>query len=783
MSSATLTTATRSMRHSPERVWWRARPLVDAIGMSASLAAAASAWRPAFDSFRYLLLIVVAALVGFGCARIGISVAARASGLARDTAQALGAALTAVAAYLALSPVTVLGEPTAFRRMAPVPVTGWKDMLSSLPPVDVSSPLGGLPLAVGLAAGVIGGLLANRPGAWIPSTVPVTTLGLMSFLGTTNRSWAVSAAALTAATTLCWGAVRRRRVRWVAGTGGARVSQAVIAAALLGASALGAGVAIPHLPGVETRPRLLARTLVEPPFDVSELVSPLVGFRRYGAGLNQLWGQELLTVTGAARGDRLRFAVLDSYDGATWSAGTMTATGGVFHRVGGSFPEPETPVGEPKQISLTIGEAYAAVPELGFWVPGLGTPSRARFAGPRGMTAAEGLRFNPATGQLLVPARLTAGTVIEQTTYVVREVPKTGIEPDPLSTIDQAAGAFVAPWVAEWAGDAEQPWARLAAIGKHLETTGAFSDGTREGEEDYWPGHGQGRLLRLLAGPQPVGSDEQYAAAFALFAQQMAIPARVVMGAVVPEDGHVRGQHVRAWVEVRDASGEWLAVPNALFMPQRSEKPKQTDYEDAPPAEQAVVPAPVGRRPPGSVDSLIEGVPPLQRPRSSVRPAESNPGLPGLPAASLPDWAISVARYTGPPLAVVGGAALLLGGLRAGRRRRRKTQGDASRRLAAGWRDLIDHARDLGLDIHPGHTRLEQAGVVGHTELANRADRAVFDVGDPGPDTVFTYWADVAKARRALSRNAPRAARLTRPWRIKGLLARERPNDRLHNTS
>ncbi len=773
MSSATLTTATRSAAHAPARAWWRAHPFADAIGLSASLAAAAMAWRPAYDSFRYLLMIVVAALVGFGCARIGIIVAGRASAPGRATAQALAATLAAVAAYLALSPVTVLGVPTDFRRMAPVPVTGWKDMLSSLPPVDVGTTLGGLPVSLGLAAGVIGGLLAHRPRAWMPVTVPVTVLGLMAFLGTTNRAWAMSAAALTAAATACWGAVRRRRVRRVAGTGGARISQAAIAVALLGVSALGTGIAIPHLPGVESRPRLLARTLVEPPFDVSELVSPLVGFRRYGAGLNQLWGQELLTVTGAARDARLRFAVLDSYDGTTWSAGTMTATGGVFHRVGGAFPEPETPGGEPQQISVTIGDAYAAIPELASWVPGLGTPTRAHFAGPHGGDAATSLRFNPATGQLLVPSRLASGTVIEQTTYVVREVPKTGIEPDPLAAIDQAGGAFVAPWVAEWAGDAEQPWARLAAIGRHLETTGAYSDGTRQGEEDYWPGHGQGRLLRLLAGPQPVGSDEQYAAAFALLAQQTGIAARVVMGAIVPGDGHVRGQDVHAWVEVREASGEWLAVPNSLFMPQRSKRPKQTDYEDAPPAEQAVVPAPVGRRPPGSVDSLIEGVPPLQRPRPSGRPTESNPGLPGLPAESLPGWVTPVARYAGPPLAMVGGTGLLLAGLRAGRRSRRRSRGDASRRLAAGWRDLIDHARDLGHHVEPGHTRLEQAAVIGHADLAGRANRAVFDSHDPSPDAVSSYWADIAKARKSMSRGASWKARLSRPWHLRGLLARE----------
>lgn len=770
MTAAHPTTRAGTTLSQPGLGWSFTHPLVvDAVALVASVLAAGLAWRPSFDSFRYLVMIGLATAVGFGCARLGIWIARRGSGVGLLAAPV--AVLAAATAYLLLSPAAVLGQPFAFGRMAPVPVTGWKDLLSTLPPVDVHSPLGGIPLVVGLLAGVAGALLADRVPVWAPALVPLSVLAAAAFLGTPDRSWALPAAAVTAACTAAWGGLRRRRTRRIAGTGGSRTTQAAVAAALLTAATAGAALAVPHLPGVESRPRVLARTIVDPPFDVSELVSPLAGFRRYGSGLRQLWDQDLLSVSGAEPGQRLRFAVLDTYTGSVWSAGTDTMSGGVFHRIGSSVAEPEAVSGAPQSVSVTIEAAYAAVPELSPWVPGTGLPTRVRFTGPQGETAAANVRLNPATGQLIVPSRLAAGTRIDLTAYPVREVPKGGIEPDPAATIDQAAGAFLAPWAAEWAGEATRPWNRLAAIGKQLVKTGAFSDGTRRGEEQYWPGHGQGRLLRLLSEAQPVGSDEQYAAAFALLAQQNGIPARVVMGAVVEDPRRVRGRDVHAWIEVRAATGEWFAVPNALFMPGRSKLPKRTDFEDARPADQAIVPGPIGRRPPGSVDSLIDGVPPVQRPKPSGATSAEN-GL-GPPEVQIPRWVDRVGSYAAPPLAALAGAALLVTGLRGWRRRRRRTHGDASRRLAAGWRDLTDHARDLGVTVDARHTRVEQSGVIGHRELATRADRAVFGAGEPAATEIDSYWDAIAKARKALSRKAPRRARLLRPWQLRSLLARD----------
>lgn len=66
------------------------------------------------------------------------------------------------------------------------------------------------------------------------------------------------------------------------------------------------------------------------------------------------------------------------------------------------------------------------------------------------------------------------------------------------------------------------------AIADALRTNGSWSNGTKQGEQMYLPGHGVGRLARFTA--ELVGSDEHYAAAYALMVNRLGYPARVVLG-------------------------------------------------------------------------------------------------------------------------------------------------------------------------------------------------------------------------------------------------------------
>ncbi|CCI52765.1 hypothetical protein BN13_2030003 [Nostocoides jenkinsii Ben 74] len=112
-------------------------------------------------------------------------------------------------------------------------------------------------------------------------------------------------------------------------------------------------------------------------------------------------------------------------------------------------------------------------------------------------------------------------------------------------------------------------------------------------------------------------------------------------------------------------------------------------------------------------------------------------------------------------------------GARGLRRWRRRSTGAPSRRLAAGWRDLTDHARDLGTSVDARLPRREQAQLVGHAPLAVWANRAVFAPGVPTSAEIERYWRELRGARRQLSRSAPWHRRLLRPLSPRSFLVRE----------
>ena len=103
---------------------------------------------------------------------------------------------------------------------------------------------------------------------------------------------------------------------------------------------------------------------------------------------------------------------------------------------------------------------------------------------------------------------------------------------------------------------------------------GKYSDGVGRTERIYVAGHSVWRLSdEFVNAPQIVGNDEQYAATMALIANDIGVPARVVLGAVVPEGGRVTGQDVSAWVELRAADGSWRTLPDRALHVRRRRRP------------------------------------------------------------------------------------------------------------------------------------------------------------------------------------------------------------------
>ncbi|HOQ52238.1 MAG TPA: transglutaminase-like domain-containing protein, partial [Micropruina sp.] len=307
-----------------------------------------------------------------------------------------------------------------------------------------------------------------------------------------------------------------------------------------------------------------------------------------------------------------------------------------------------------------------------------------------------------------------------------------------------AASVFLAPTLQRLgAGDAEQ-WRQLVQVAQSLKQ-GAWSDGTRAGEEQYLPGHGQYRLNQFVTGQQFVGSDEQYAATFALMASRLGYPARVVFGAEIPAGGEVRGKNVQAWVELSVQGHGWVSVPVSVFAPDRSKKPDPNQRQNNEQESIQNVPPPNPVPPPGTYEEMTD-----------TDPASARAELPIADQFWRTFW--SVARWVGPPLGVL---ALIVGtilGLKALRGRRRRSRGAPSTRIAGGWAEVLDAARDVGRPVPGAATRLEQSALLGRADvhdLAVRADGAVFRGGEIDPQQITDYWTAVRAARTALVRDLP----------------------------
>ncbi len=260
-------------------------------------------------------------------------------------------------------------------------------------------------------------------------------------------------------------------------------------------------------------------------------------------------------------------------------------------------------------------------------------------------------------------------------------------------------------------GKATTPIERVEAIAEHLRTEGKYSDGVRKSEQVYHPGHSVQRLSEgFVQAQQMVGNDEQYAAVMALLAGEVGVPARVVLGAEVPEDGVVTGKDVSAWVELRAADGSWRTLPTDAFM--SDEPPADQLPETNTPMTGTVVPPPAPIPPPSDAGDQSDAD--LKERKADKKKADEDEDDASV-VDRLPGWVVAVATYVGGPLLAL---LLLVGavvGLKLLRRRRRRNAPVVSARFVGAWRELVDHARDLGqpVPLGPTVTRREQSGAIG----------------------------------------------------------------------
>lgn len=731
--------------------------------------------RSVFFGWDFALAGMLGVVVGVVVAQLGLTIRLPLIGIA---------ALSVIAFFLCGGAVALRdtrpggAAPSVpvMRALASEAIHGWKDLLTTLPPADGKGALLVLPYLLGVVSGAGAVAVAGRlRAALAPVIFPAIALVVVILMGTTRPAAGIWQGLVFACVGLVWGAVRYRRSHPVTGRGSARRGRLVTGGATLALVAAGTWAAGAILPGTSSRDRVVLRSYVTPPFDINNYPSPLVGFRKYTKDAKALYDSTLFTVSGLPANTPIKIATLDSYDGSVWGATQDPGVAGsaqtdAFQQVGQHVPG--TATGPIVRVTVTIGQAYAASHDVDAWLPEAGNLRQITFSGARQAAYANDFRLNLATDSGILPERLAAGD--RYTFSAVLPDDSLGADPQPYgaSSLDSDAYAFLASKATEWAApsgsadsQASDVWAQVSAVARHLQSTGAYSDGGK-GEEQYLPGHSVFRLSSFLAGQQPVGDDEQYAATFALMANDLGLPARVVLGAVPEPGGAVKGQDIHAWVEVHVADGRWVDVSQKLFMPNVDKKPLPQQQQKPQKASSSIVPPPQAARPPNAETSgqaqAITARAPKGRNRSHFH---------------LPAWLVHALRLLGPPVTVIAALVLLVTGLKARRRRVRRTRGSPTHRLARGWSEVLDHARDLGIKVPGLATRREQSRVLELPQveaLASIADAGVFGPGEPSEEEVATYWVAVQDARKAMSARVGRFRRLVAALNVRSLVATRR---------
>lgn len=704
--------------------------VVDSLVLIALTALAASPFDAAYGGWRWLAAVVGGLLIGLAVAAIS----ARASLGPWLTALTLFVAYLLFGAALALPEQAfagVLPDPDSLRALLTGVVHAWRDSLTLITPLGTTGTVLLVPYLVGLLAGILSGLLLWRSRVpALAGLVPVAAFVTAAAFGDRVTDHTIARGLALAAALLIWN-------RW-RGARGARVAWlrrvALTAGVLAVASTAAAGVA--HVTTDEHREVL--RDHVEPPFDPLAFPSPLSRYRAYydEAGMGE---ETMFHTTGLDRGDLVRIATMDTFDGIVWNVagGPEAATqSGSFGRLAH-----ERPGAHEVEVAITV-EDYS-----GPWVPTVGNTRSVEVArnGKRDDAARSGVLYNDATGTM---AQL--GGVLPGTTYRFRTIrPRTPRSPE---TLDAAAGPLPqAPPDVPALTKRTQTWltgADQVAGGGAARTLadsfqeGYYSDG-KPGEAQSASGHGIKRITDLVAPEQMVGNAEQYASAMGVAAQQLGLPARVVLGFKVPDDsGEIRGSDITAWVEVDLEKAGWVAFEPT---PDKDRKPRD-EQEDPEPEPQPYVMQPVVPDEPDDTD----------------KKAPQGAGQDVAPDVLETVWRIlTIAGYAVGVAAVLSPIWLLLL-IKLVRRRRRRRAKDPIVRVSGGWKEVADRARDLGVRLPHSNTRYENGIALASrfptsqaVALATRADQHVFGPAAPGDGEVAAYWQDVGTALKRMRKSAP----------------------------
>jgi len=648
----------------------------------------------------------------------------------------------------------VLPEPDGLWDLIAGVALGWRQLVTIDLPVGSYQALL-VPALVTLFAGpLLTMTLALRTSIGeLAACVPLVTFPLAIALGAERVAVPISTAIALAAVLLLWMAVwRRHRRRAAIGAAAAAadarsVGARAIATALLLVLVAGAtgAAAVAVLPPAGER--TVIRTIVERPFEPLDQPSPLAAYR---ASFDPDVADTIaMTVQGAPDGSRVRLAVLDSYDGVVFAVGSDSrdSASGRFVRIPTQRDVTEV-VGDRATVTVRLNRP------TGVWLPLVGEFGAITFAGDDAADVRDQFVFNATTGSAALVGDTRAGLEYALESVVSADNPAAFDDARPGDA--EVPGIVAIPealvtWLGDVSSVTDPAGVRLQAAMEALVSQGYLSHGIADDEAPSRSGHSIERLDELFTARPMVGDAEQYAAAAALIARELGFPSRVVLG-FGPLDGAAEVQLLErertAWIEISTATVGWVPID---VVPERRELPP-VDPED---------PIPVSR-PQNAPQPPIDDAPPLDELAPPEIEQTDDP-------AADPLWlaVLAVLRVIAWVLLIAGLiASPMLGVVAAKRRRRqrRRAAADPTTRILGGWRELIDGARDFGLDVPHAATRSEVARAIGRPQalvLARVADRAVYAPEEPSMAEAEQVWVAADSVRESLAEGLSRRDR----WR------------------
>lgn len=731
--------------------------IIDALGLFVLGMVALTGMATAFGGVRFLIVGGLGLVLGGGIAWL----------LARAGRPIWTVALAVAGVYLIIGPLLlapssivslVLPSPSVLRAMASGTYQSWPNLLTTAPPVGGAQKLLIVPWLSGLVVGSFSMSVARRaPRAYLVALAgPFALLVAGIIVGTKDPAWALQATVFAFAA-LLWGSLRQRAARAaglpvrrrnrLAGTVG------VLAVAGIVGNVIGSSSFVVD----QGNQRKVVREHVRPPVDLRDVASPLEQFRAYRDTKDAEQPDPVVfSVDGLRRGDRIRLATLDHYDGVVWYVDgddQSEDSASTFQRVGEQVPS--TTDGKPRTLEITIGDY------TGVWVPTVGPIKQVSVGGDRAEELAEAFRYNLATDTAVVPEGLQQGdrfTIDAEVVETQRDLVEG--EPDPVVKA-QTPKPYAVPNLSDRAAEYlvgtskdATPLGRVRALERRLRGDGDWPSGgvgiLSSGRTDLeqapsLPGHSAQRMRTMLdPANNMVGDEEQFASAMALLADALGFPSRVVVGfaPTVASGGgttDVRSGDITAWTEIAVEGHGW--VP--LF-------PTPTDTE-TPTEDKQPIPPPDRLMPAPPKDTAL-GL--QRRAAAGAEGTECRTNCDSSSAgAPIPTFVKVAGTVILLPLLLLGAATALMALLKVRRRKRRRTAGTPESRISAGWSDICDLAVDLGDVVPVAATRREEAVILarpGVAALAQQADALVFGPEPVTDEVAARYWDDVDTTRGAM---------------------------------